>query len=42
MVENSTSPITIMKTQPVTKLRSRNSAKRMNGVEVVKECARKK
>jgi hypothetical protein len=28
--------------QPVTKLRSLNSAKRMNGVAVVKECATKK
>ena len=42
MVENSTRPITTMNTQPVTKLRSLKSPKRMNGVEVVKECAMKK
>ena len=41
MVENSTSPITVMKMQPVTKLRSLNSSNRMNGCDVVKECAKK-
>src|ERR1700722_504769 len=42
MVEYSTRPMTAMKTQPPTKLRSLNSANWMNGFEVVSECAKKK
>ena len=41
MVENSTSPITAMNTQPPTKFLSLNSANWMNGFGVVSECAKK-
>ena len=41
MVENSTSPITAMKTQPPMKLRSLKIANWMNGRGVVNECAKK-
>ena len=41
MVENSTSPITAMKTQPPTKFLSLKIANWMNGFAVVNECAKK-
>ena len=41
MVENSTSPITAMNTQPPTKFLSLNSANWMKGFEVVSEWAKK-
>ena len=41
MVPNSTTPITTMNRQPLTKLRSLNISKRTNGSAVVSECAKK-
>ena len=41
IVPNSTTPITTMKMQPLTKLRSLNISNRTNGSSVVSECAKK-
>ena len=41
MVENSTSPMTVIETQPPMKFRSLKIANWMNGLSVVNECAKK-